>query len=111
MEEIRKKRMAFAKAHEHWTVEDWGKVMFSDESHFKILRDSGNRKYRRPVGSNRYDARYTRKTVKHPDKQMVWGCFSIRGQGGLHFLPPKTMMNRDLYHQVLAQHLRPFMRS
>ena len=30
----RKRRLAFAKAHEHWTSEDWQKVLFSDKSKF-----------------------------------------------------------------------------
>ena len=66
------KRLAFAKAYRHFTPEDWSKVMFSDESTFRCIRATKS-KVRRPVGSDRYDARYTISSVKHPDSVMVWG--------------------------------------
>jgi len=33
----KKKRLQWAKEHEHWTVEDWKKVVWSDESSFTLL--------------------------------------------------------------------------
>lgn len=67
-----KKRLIFAKEHKDWTKEQWSKVMFSDESSFKCIQARKNR-VRRPVGSDRYDSKYTVKTVKHPDSVMIWG--------------------------------------
>jgi hypothetical protein len=29
-------RLDFARRYQNWTVEDWKKVMFSDESHFEL---------------------------------------------------------------------------
>lgn len=55
---IKKKRVAFAKRHLHWTKKMWAATMFSDESSFKCIRNTANR-VRRPYKSNRYDARYT----------------------------------------------------
>ena len=107
----RKKRLDFALKYWNWTIEDWSQCMFSDESWFEVLRDSGCRKVRRPVGSNRYASEFTRKTVKHPDKIMVWGCFSIKGRGGLYFLPKNKTMNGEIYLECLRSHLKPFMRS
>ncbi len=37
-EKMKKKRMAFCKAYQHWTAEDWSKVMYSDESTFRCIR-------------------------------------------------------------------------
>ena len=31
-----KKRLKWAKEHREWTVDDWKKVIFSDESHFEV---------------------------------------------------------------------------
>ncbi|KAJ4436973.1 hypothetical protein ANN_17105 [Periplaneta americana] len=31
-----KKRLMWAKLHQHWTVNDWKNVLFSDESHFEV---------------------------------------------------------------------------
>ena len=76
---------------------------------FKCIR-SASAKVRRPVGSNRYDPRFTVKTVKHPAQVMVWGCFSGSGGiGELYFLPRGQMMNGDHYKMVLEEHLLPAM--
>jgi hypothetical protein len=107
---MKKKRLAFCHKYKGWTEEQWSTVMFSDESMFKCIR-SASTKVRRPVGSNRYDPRYTVKTVKHPAQVMVWGCFTgAGGRGGIYFLPPGQMMNGDHYKMVLEEHLLPFMR-
>jgi hypothetical protein len=56
------------------------------------------------------DPKFTKKTVKHPEKVMVWGCFSWRGRGGLKFLNRGEMMNGARYPQVLEDKLELFMR-
>ncbi|KAG7159581.1 putative Transposable element Tcb2 transposase-like 12 [Homarus americanus] len=69
--------------------------MWSDESTVQCVKMSGNR-VRRPVTASRFYHRYTKKTVKHPDHVMVWGCFSgAVGRGGLYFLPHNVTMNSD----------------
>ncbi len=65
---------------------------------------------RRPISSNRFNSKFTVKTVKHPISVMVWGCFSgSGGHGGLYFLPKNTTMNGEMYETVLMDHLIPFM--
>lgn len=48
---------------------------------------------------SRYDPWYTIKTVKHPDSNVVWECFT-GAKGGLHFLPKKA----NNYIEVLREH-------
>ena len=106
---MKDKRLAFAHAYRHWTAEDWKLVMFSDESHFE-LKFSRQTRCRRPVGSDRHDPKFTRKTVKHPPKIMAWGAFSWRGRGGLEFLKNGEMMNGTRYLTILKDKLELFMR-
>ena len=108
---MKQKRMAFCKKYCHWTQEQWSHVMFSDESMFKCIR-SASTKVRRPLNSDRFDPRYTVKTVKHPAQVMVWGCFTgANGRGGLYFLPKGQMMNGATYKTVLEDHLLHFMQN
>lgn len=67
-EKNRKSRLQFAKDHLTWTVDDWKRVLWSDE-----------------VPKNkRYDPKYTKGTVKNGGgKVMIWGCFSWHGLGPL----------------------------
>ena len=79
---MKDQRLAFAMEYRDWGVEQWKDVMFSDESHFELHLGDKHGRCRRPVGSDRFDPRFTMKTVKHPAKVMVWGCFSWQGRGG-----------------------------
>ena len=103
-----KKRVSFCKKYMHWTMADWRKVMFSDESTFRLVRE-GYKLVRRPQGVSRYASMYTIKTVKHPESVMVWGAFSgNKGRGGLYFLPKNVTMRGDNYLRVLDQHMLLF---
>ena len=46
-----KARLEFAKQHLNWTVEQWSKVGFSDESKYNLFGSDGQRYVRRPVGT------------------------------------------------------------
>jgi hypothetical protein len=50
--------------------------MFSDESHFEPHFGKKEGRCRCPRGSDRMNLKFTTKIVKHPEKVMVWGCFS-----------------------------------
>jgi transposase len=108
-DKMKKKRLAFAKKYKDWTADQLASVMFSDESTFRTMRIV-HRSVRRPIGSYRYNSRYTVKTMKHPDSVMVWACFTGKmGRGGLYFLPKGSTMNGERYMDVLDNHLLPFM--
>ena len=100
---MKAKRYAFAKAHQHWTAENWRKALFSDESTVQQLA-SRKRLMRRPVGT-RYEDRYTIQTIKHSPSIMVWGAMSARGTAGLYFLQPGTTMSGAKYLDLLKDKL------
>ncbi len=96
---LMKKRLAFARSHREWTVDQWKNVVWSDESTFRIMA-SHCAHVIRPRG-HRYDHRYTVKTVKHSPSVIVWDCFSGKvGCGGLYFLAKDVTMNAECYMNV-----------
>ena len=52
-----------AKKHDDWSVQDWKKVLFPDESTFQQFTVRKNH-VRRPLGE-RFNTKYTISTVKH----------------------------------------------
>ena len=79
----RRLRLAWARAHAHWTDEDWMQVLFSDETTIEIHSDRTRRGcYRTP--QQRLRPGFTVRTVKHPAKLMLWGCFGNGKVGGLY---------------------------
>ena len=98
-----KKRIQFCKKYRNWTEEQWQNVLFSDESTFCQFGTHIHR-VRRPPGK-RFDARFTVATMKHPQKLMVWGCFSAHGRGSLYFLPPNETVTANKYLEILQSKL------
>lgn len=99
----KKARLQFAQDHLNWTVEDWKKVAFSDESKFNLFGGDGKQYVRRPIGT-RYDVRYQIPTVKHGGGSvMVWGIFSAQGVGPL--VEINGNMNAAIYKDILEKNL------
>lgn len=74
-------RLQWCRDRENWTVEQWRKVLWSDESPFVLRCAKRYRVWR--LHNERYNPAVTRATVKHDKKIMVWGCFTAHGVGNL----------------------------
>jgi transposase len=74
-------RVAFCRRYEHWSQDDWSKVLFSDETMVRQFT-TYTPHVRRPPGT-RFEARYTVPVVKHSPSVMIWGCLSVTGPGAL----------------------------
>jgi len=78
-------------------------VIFSDESHFEV-QGQRSQFVRRSIGEPIRPG-HVEQHVKHPEKKMFWGCFSIEGPGTLK--PVTGMMNAVAYIEVLERKLIP----
>lgn len=96
-------RLKWAKAHLNWTVEDWKRVIWSDESPFVLRYNRAQRVWRRH--NDRYNPLYCRRTIKHDKKIMVWGCFTSHGVGKLYKV--KGILEQTQYKQMLIHQLIP----
>ncbi len=102
--EHRQKRLTWAKEKQNWTVAQWSKVLFSDESTFCIsFGNQGPRVWRK-----RGEAQNTcclRSSVKFPQSVMIWAARSSAGVGPLCFL--KSAVNADIYQEILEHFMHP----
>lgn len=103
-EQQRRRRLAWAKAHQNWSIEEWQRVLFSDESTFTLNSHAGNNYVRRRVGEE-FKPCCILPTVKHPASVMVWGCMTASGVGRLHLV--QGMMNAKQYIEVLEKKMKP----
>ena len=100
---MRRKRFAWAKQFRSWTVTDWERVCFSDESTLEIL-DDRCRYVRRHPGEEFLQQCLVQK-VKHPLKVMVWSVVSTKGAARNYVV--NGMMNAEQYLNVLQTRLIP----
>ena len=96
-------RLKWAKDHLHWTLDQWSRVMWSDESPY-VLRFHGKVRVWR-MCNERYNPKCCVGTVKHDDKIMVWGGFAAHGVGILHRI--NGIMNKEVYNELLENVMIP----
>ena len=102
-EKNRLKRLAFAREHVHWDLDQWKSVIWSDESPFTLQNNCSQFVWRNHREKN--TSRTMQGTVKHQKSINVWSCFSWNGVGDLHRV--KGIMTGPVYRQILIHHLVP----
>ena len=100
-------RLRFCRDHQHWTVADWRKVLFSDETLIRQFNPA-TQGVRRPK-NERYNPRFVVPTVKNSPSIMVWGAISAEGRGGLHIMPSGQSVNAQYYLKILQEKLMPWL--
>ena len=100
----RKARMDFALAHQHWTMEDWKKVVWSDETKINRLGSDGRKWVWKKAGEGLSD-RLVQGTQKFGGGSvMVWGCMLWDGPGYACKIDGK--MDGNLYTKILEEDLQ-----
>ncbi len=100
----RQRRLAWAKEKKNWTVAQWSKVLFSDESKFCIsFGNQGPRDWRK--GGEAHSPSYLKSSVKFPQSVMICGAMSSAGVGSLCFL--KTNVTAPVYQEILEHFMLP----
>ncbi len=94
------RRLTWAKE-KNWTVAQWSKVLFSEESKFCIsFENQGPRVWRK--GGEAHSPSCLKSSVKFPQSVMIWAAMSSAGVGPLCFL--KTNIIEPVYQDFGALH-------
>ncbi len=100
----RQRRLTWAKEKKNWTVAQWSKVLFSDESKFCIsFGNQGPRVWRK--GGEAHSPSCLKSSVKFPQSVMICGAMSSAGVGPLCFL--KTNVTAPVYQEMLEHFMLP----
>ena len=97
----RRERLDFAICHQDWTVEDWKRVVWSDETKINCLGLDG-RKWAWKKGGEGLSDRLVEGTLKFGGGSvMVWGCMMWEGPGFACKIDGR--MDGDLYIKILEE--------
>ena len=100
----RKERLDFALSHQDWTMEDWKRVVWSDETKINRLGSDGRKWVWKKAGEGLSD-RLVEGTKKFGGGSvMVWGCMMWDGTGVACKIDGR--MDGDLYCQILEDELQ-----
>lgn len=101
----KKLRLEFALKHKEWTVEDWKRVIWSDESKINRFGSDGRNWIWKERGQPLID-REINETVKFGGGNiMVWGCMGWNGVGRLAEIEGR--MDAKQLVEILEDHLLP----
>ncbi len=100
----RQKHLTWAVEKKNWTVAQWSKVLFSDESKFCIsFGNQGPRVWRKSGEAQNQCC--LKSSVKFPQSVMIWAAMSSAGVGPLCFL--KSTVNAAIYQEILEHFMLP----
>ena len=101
-----KNRLIWATEKADWGVEEWSKVVFSDEKKWNLDGPDGLKRY---WHNSKLPERVAVKRHSGGGSVMVWGAFSSAGKTELKFVDG----NQDSaqYVETLGSHLLPFLRE
>ena len=98
-----KERLEFAKRHQHWTVDDWKRVIWSDETKVNRFCSDG-RSWCWVRDDESRQPRQVKETVKHGGGSvMVWGCMTWCGPGFICKIDGAT--DQYLYKEIFEDDL------
>jgi hypothetical protein len=99
----RRARVKFARKHQHWTVDDWKKVIWSDEVKINIYGSDGQRYIWKKEGEDFRDEDVQETKKFGGGKIMVWGCMGWDGPGIL--CEVEGIMDSVQYVEILEDSL------
>ncbi len=98
------RKVTWAVEKNNWTVAQWSKVLFSDESKFCISFGNQGPRVWRKCGEAQNPC-CLKSSVKFPQSVMIWAAMSSAGVGPLCFL--KSTVNAAIYQEILEHYMLP----
>lgn len=102
-------RLAWGRAHLDWTIEDWKRVVFSDETKINRFGSDGNM-YGWKSRDEALQTRHVRQTVKHGGGNIkLWSCITSQGVGFIVRI--EGNLTKEIYLNILKEDLYATMRE
>lgn len=95
-------RLAFCLDHINWTLEDWKRVIWSDETSVILGQRRGAVRLWRESGEA-YENTCIRRRWKGYSEFMFWGCFSWDKKGSCHIWTKETAQERKKADEELVE--------
>jgi len=99
---MKDERLKWCNDHKDWTLEDWKRVVWSDETSVMLGHRRGGYRVWRKV-DQAYDKSCVRPRWKGYSEFMFWGCFTYDSKGPCHIWRPETAKEKAVAELVLKE--------
>lgn len=96
------KRLEFCLSHAHWSLKDWKRVIWSDETSVILGQRRGQVRIWR-TANEAYDKTAIRNRWKGFAEFMFWGCFSWDKRGPCHIWKPETAADKKTAEKEIQE--------
>jgi len=96
-------RYEIALSRKDWTLDDWRRVVFSDEASILVREHRGPNKISRKP-DERYNPDCIEVRYNNYSEAMFWGCFSYDFKGPCHVYYPETANEKIKYEKMMDDH-------
>lgn len=100
-------RLAFARQHQDWS-DEWGRVLFSDESRFCVNFIDGTERMWRYRGERNHQANFTETVSYGGGSVMVWGDITLTARTPLVIIEDGSLTAHRYITEILEPHVMPF---
>jgi transposase len=104
----RRARLNFAMEHTYWTEEQWGSVLFTDESRFTLRSPDGRERVWRRQGERYAACCISPRTPFGGGGVMVWGGISLEARTELVIVERSSITARRYITECLQDHVVPY---
>ena len=104
------KRLEWCLERQNWTLEQWRRMIWTDESSFEFGSGGRQRRVWRKKGKTEaYKSKYLQPTFKSRRTSVqIWGCFCYDRKGPIHFIESGRIDAPKYILEVLEPRLIPF---
>lgn len=101
-------RLRFAREHHHWNANDWGTVLFTDESRFCLRSPDGRGRVWRRSGERYAECTFSPRVSFQGGSVMVWAGISSQARTELYIVPRGSLTADRYINEILQDYVVPY---
>ncbi|GFV33242.1 transposable element Tcb2 transposase [Trichonephila clavipes] len=104
----RRRRSLWCREHRNWRDNEWGRVLFTDESRFSLSSDSLRIRIWRERGSRNHPSNIIERDRYGGHGVLVWGGIMLVSRTDLHIFDAGSVNGTRYYNEILLPYVRLF---
>ncbi|GFV27911.1 transposable element Tcb2 transposase [Trichonephila clavipes] len=104
----RRRRSLWCREHRNWRDNEWGRVLFTDESRFSLSSDSHRILIWRKRGSRNHPSNIIERDCYRGRGVLVWGCIMLGSRTDFHIFDAGSVNGTRYCNEILLPYVRLF---